>query len=209
MCGMKSMETKTSAEKIKTSLRSLCVLVPLMGVSWILGIFYINDDLFFMQYLFAICNGLQGVFIFIFHCVLNKKVRQALKRDASRRETLRSTLRSTRQSTFQSTFQGENRYSSSNKFNSESRSENAEFTSSDWRNKVSESKSESSGGPFYMPLAGEMINRIRRPALSVNPRALPRHSRDDTVFDNDDSTLSHYNSFKLNSVRLGGTSTNI
>ncbi|KAH3726549.1 hypothetical protein DPMN_052416 [Dreissena polymorpha] len=209
MCGMKSMETKTSAEKIKTSLRSLCVLVPLMGVSWILGIFYINDNLFFMQYLFAICNGLQGVFIFIFHCVLNKKVRQALKRDASRRETLRETLRSTRQSTFQSTFQGENNYSSSNKFNSESRSEDAEFTSSDWRNKVSESKSESSGGQFYVPLVGEMINRIRRPALSVNSRALPRHSRDDTVFDNDDSTLSRYNSFKLDSVGLGGTSTNI
>ncbi|WAR06912.1 AGRB3-like protein [Mya arenaria] len=57
--GMKSMETKILTEKIQTSLRSLCVLIPLMGVSWIVGIFYINEDLYFMQYLFAICNGLQ------------------------------------------------------------------------------------------------------------------------------------------------------
>ncbi|WAR06915.1 AGRL3-like protein, partial [Mya arenaria] len=74
MLRMKAMESKKTTEKIQTSLRSLCVLVPLMGVSWILGIFYINEDLYFMQYLFAICNGLQGFFIFLFHCALNKKV---------------------------------------------------------------------------------------------------------------------------------------
>ncbi|XP_052808049.1 adhesion G protein-coupled receptor L3-like, partial [Mya arenaria] len=59
MLRMKAMETKKMPEKIKTSLRSLCVLVPLMGVSWILGIFYINEDFYSMQYLFSICNGLQ------------------------------------------------------------------------------------------------------------------------------------------------------
>ncbi|WAR06902.1 AGRD1-like protein, partial [Mya arenaria] len=69
------MGTKKMPEKIKTSLRSLCVLVPLMGVSWILGIFYINEDLYFLQYLFSICNGLQGFFIFLFRCALSKKIR--------------------------------------------------------------------------------------------------------------------------------------
>ncbi|KAH3729506.1 hypothetical protein DPMN_055478 [Dreissena polymorpha] len=182
MFGMKSMETKTSAEKIKTSLRSLCVLVPLMGVSWILGIFYINDNLFFMQYLFAICNGLQGVFIFIFHCLLNKKVRQALKRDASRREILRSAAESTCQ-----TGQGKDKSSSSKTFSAEFRSESADFTMSDWRNKSIGGKSESSEGAYNLPLVGD-INRIRRPALSVHPRALPRHSRDDTVFNYNDYT---------------------
>ncbi|WAR06913.1 AGRL3-like protein, partial [Mya arenaria] len=80
MLRMKAMESKKTTEKIQTSLRSLCVLVPLMGVSWILGIFYINEDLYFMQYLFAICNGLQGFFIFLFHCALNKK-RSSKSRD--------------------------------------------------------------------------------------------------------------------------------
>ncbi|XP_052245197.1 adhesion G protein-coupled receptor L3-like [Dreissena polymorpha] len=182
MCGVKSMEKKTYTEKIKTSLRSLCVLVPLMGVSWILGIFYINDDLFFMQYLFAICNGLQGVFIFIFHCLLNKKVRQALKRDASRREILRSATESTVQ-----TGQGKDKSSSSKTCNAEFQSESTDFTTSDWRNKSTESKSESSGGAYNLPLVGD-INRIMRPALSVHPRALPRHSRDETVFNYNDYT---------------------
>jgi len=47
----------------RTSLRSLCVLVPLMGVSWVLGIFYVSEDLFFIQYFFAICNGLQVIVV--------------------------------------------------------------------------------------------------------------------------------------------------
>ncbi|XP_052242522.1 adhesion G protein-coupled receptor L3-like [Dreissena polymorpha] len=67
----KTIQDKKKKDKIMTTARSLCVLVPLMGVSWVLGIFYVNQSLFFMQYLFAICNSLQGFFIFIFHCVLN------------------------------------------------------------------------------------------------------------------------------------------
>ena len=43
----------------RTSFRSLCVLVPVMGVSWILGIFYMDDSFYFIQYVFAILNGLQ------------------------------------------------------------------------------------------------------------------------------------------------------
>ena len=46
---------------LRTSLRSLCVLVPLMGLSWILGIFYVNETSAFMQYLFALFNTLQVV----------------------------------------------------------------------------------------------------------------------------------------------------
>ncbi|KAL4217937.1 hypothetical protein ACF0H5_022676 [Mactra antiquata] len=75
------MEAKKQTEKVKTGLRSLCVLVPVTGVSWILGIFYMNDDTNFMQYVFAICNGLQGLFIFLFHCLLNPHVKTSfLKR---------------------------------------------------------------------------------------------------------------------------------
>ncbi|KAH3852160.1 hypothetical protein DPMN_094659 [Dreissena polymorpha] len=75
---MKAMENKNFKDKILTSVRSLCVLVPLMGVSWILGIFYVNEDLTVMQYVFAVCNGLQGFCIFLIHCVFNPKMRVAL-----------------------------------------------------------------------------------------------------------------------------------
>ncbi|XP_052245372.1 adhesion G protein-coupled receptor L3-like [Dreissena polymorpha] len=74
----KAMEKKNFKDKILTSVRSLCVLVPLMGVSWILGIFIVNEDLAFMQYVFAVCNGLQGFCIFLIHCVFNQKMRVAL-----------------------------------------------------------------------------------------------------------------------------------
>ncbi|XP_052259041.1 adhesion G-protein coupled receptor D1-like [Dreissena polymorpha] len=74
MFALKVMEDKPIKDKIKTTLWSLCVLVPLMGVSWILGIFYVNESASFMQYVFAVCNGLQGVYIFVCNCVLNEKV---------------------------------------------------------------------------------------------------------------------------------------
>ncbi|XP_052221848.1 adhesion G protein-coupled receptor L3-like isoform X1 [Dreissena polymorpha] len=99
MFQMKAMESKTSTEKIKTSLRSLCVLVPLMGVSWILGIFYVNKSAAVMQYLFALFNGLQGLFIFIFHCIFNQQVRTALRNEYNKRENLKSIERSTSQKT--------------------------------------------------------------------------------------------------------------
>ncbi|XP_052245369.1 adhesion G protein-coupled receptor L4-like isoform X2 [Dreissena polymorpha] len=75
---MKAMENKNFKDKILTSVRSLCVLVPLIGVSWILGIFYVNENLAVMQYVFAVCNGLQGFCIFLIHCVFNPKMRVAL-----------------------------------------------------------------------------------------------------------------------------------
>eukprot|EP00063_Salmo_salar_P069514 XP_014044349.1 PREDICTED: latrophilin-3-like [Salmo salar] len=37
---------------------------------------YINESTVIMAYLFTIFNSLQGMFIFIFHCVLQKKVRK-------------------------------------------------------------------------------------------------------------------------------------
>lgn len=48
----------------RASIWSICVLVPLMGISWVFGIFYIDEDLFWIQYVFAICNGLQASFLF-------------------------------------------------------------------------------------------------------------------------------------------------
>ncbi|XP_060561246.1 adhesion G protein-coupled receptor L4-like [Ruditapes philippinarum] len=83
----KAMETKTVSEKIKTSVWSLCVLLPIMGVSWILGIFYVNDTLNFIQYVFAILNGLQGFFILLFHCLLNEQVKKAIQLRNRRRSS--------------------------------------------------------------------------------------------------------------------------
>ncbi|XP_052277704.1 adhesion G protein-coupled receptor B1-like isoform X2 [Dreissena polymorpha] len=86
MFALKAMGDKPIKDKIKTTLWSLCVLVPLMGISWNLGIFYVNESASFMQYVFAVCNGLQGVYIFICNCVLNEKVKDGFKREKIRRK---------------------------------------------------------------------------------------------------------------------------
>ncbi|GAB1289766.1 Adhesion G protein-coupled receptor L3 [Apodemus speciosus] len=51
-------------------------LLCLLGLTWAFGLMYINESTVIMAYLFTIFNSLQGMFIFIFHCVLQKKVRK-------------------------------------------------------------------------------------------------------------------------------------
>ncbi|XP_058654244.1 adhesion G protein-coupled receptor L2-like isoform X2 [Onychostoma macrolepis] len=51
---------------------SLC----LVCLTWSFGLFFLNDSSVIMAYLFSIFNTLQGMFIFIFHCLLQKKVRK-------------------------------------------------------------------------------------------------------------------------------------
>ncbi|XP_053397660.1 adhesion G protein-coupled receptor L3-like [Mercenaria mercenaria] len=85
MFQLTAVKSKKTSEKVRTSLWSLCVLVPITGISWILGIFYVNDSFYFIQYIFAILNGLQGFFIFLFHCLLNKQVKNAYKLHARKK----------------------------------------------------------------------------------------------------------------------------
>ena len=54
--------------------KGVCLLVSILGVTWISGIFYINQETIFFAYLFAITNSLQGLSIFIFHCMLDPRV---------------------------------------------------------------------------------------------------------------------------------------
>ncbi|KAA0722896.1 Adhesion G protein-coupled receptor L3 [Triplophysa tibetana] len=51
-------------------------LLCLLGLTWAFGLMYVNESTVIMAYLFTIFNSLQGMFIFIFHCVLQKKVRK-------------------------------------------------------------------------------------------------------------------------------------
>ncbi|KAL3881330.1 hypothetical protein ACJMK2_027782, partial [Sinanodonta woodiana] len=88
--------SKTEKEKAKTSLRSLGVLLPITGVTWIFGIFSVNEDLYVFQYLFAIFNSLQGLFIFIFHCLLNNQIHAAMKEKQRRKESLETCTANTR-----------------------------------------------------------------------------------------------------------------
>ncbi|CAG2251522.1 unnamed protein product [Mytilus edulis] len=90
MMTTKGLAKKTLEEKSRIGLKSICVILPLFGVTWVLGAFSVNEDLVMFQYLFAIFNSLQGLFICLFHCFLNKQVRQGYNHYQRRRKSNRS-----------------------------------------------------------------------------------------------------------------------
>lgn len=50
-------------------------LLFLLGLTWAFGLLFINKESIVMAYLFTTFNAFQGMFIFVFHCALQKKVR--------------------------------------------------------------------------------------------------------------------------------------
>ncbi|XP_053710280.1 adhesion G protein-coupled receptor L2 isoform X10 [Synchiropus splendidus] len=61
---------------IKSWVMGAFALLFLLGLTWSFGLFFINEASIVMAYLFTIFNTFQGMFIFIFHCLLQKKVRK-------------------------------------------------------------------------------------------------------------------------------------
>lgn len=63
---------------MSTSTRSWALgaiaLLFLLGLTWAFGLLFINENTVIMAYLFTTFNAFQGMFIFIFHCALQKKV---------------------------------------------------------------------------------------------------------------------------------------
>ncbi|XP_054859977.1 adhesion G protein-coupled receptor E5-like isoform X1 [Eublepharis macularius] len=54
-----------------TAIAQLCIL----GTTWIFGMFQFSDHSLVMSYIYTILNSLQGLFIFVLHCLLKKQVR--------------------------------------------------------------------------------------------------------------------------------------
>ncbi|XP_071170139.1 latrophilin-like protein 1 [Mytilus edulis] len=82
-------DQKTEYSQIRAGVKGALILIPLLGLTWMFGLMAVNEDFVIFQYLFAIFNSLQGFFIFLFHCVFNSEVRQALKRLQERQRLMR------------------------------------------------------------------------------------------------------------------------
>ncbi|XP_055486325.1 adhesion G protein-coupled receptor E4-like, partial [Leucoraja erinacea] len=54
-----------------TAVAQLCLL----GCTWIFGMLHFQKETIVMTYIFTVFNSMQGMFIFILHCLLNKQVR--------------------------------------------------------------------------------------------------------------------------------------
>eukprot|EP00057_Strongylocentrotus_purpuratus_P009563 XP_011664037.1 PREDICTED: probable G-protein coupled receptor 133 [Strongylocentrotus purpuratus] len=85
---LKANKKKDEIDKIKATARALCILLPILGLTWIAGTitsFTQSDAVICFQYIFIICFSLQGVSILVFHCLLVPDVKTALKLRLSRR----------------------------------------------------------------------------------------------------------------------------
>ncbi|KAJ8040328.1 Adhesion G protein-coupled receptor L2 [Holothuria leucospilota] len=70
----------TRMEYLASWMRGALVLLCLLGITWVFGLAYVNANLVVFAYVFTVFNALQGMFIFIFHCLMNDKVRKEYRR---------------------------------------------------------------------------------------------------------------------------------
>ncbi|KAI8494027.1 hypothetical protein Bbelb_283740 [Branchiostoma belcheri] len=61
-------------------IRRACSIMALFGLTWVFGFFVIDDARTVFAYLFCIFNTLQGLFIFIFHCVMREDMKEWRKK---------------------------------------------------------------------------------------------------------------------------------
>lgn len=57
-------------------MKGAAILVVLLGLTWVFGVLFISQETVVMAYLFTALNSFQGLFIFVFHCLMNEKVSQ-------------------------------------------------------------------------------------------------------------------------------------
>ncbi|XP_052818823.1 uncharacterized protein LOC128244786 isoform X2 [Mya arenaria] len=88
ICNTQAAKNKETLDRIKMTITALSVLLPMMGIGWVFGFFAVNKKTQWFQIVFCIFNASQGVFIFIFHCLLNKQLKRAIQRSRERRRTL-------------------------------------------------------------------------------------------------------------------------
>lgn len=78
----------------RTLFVAVVVLLPMLGLTWVLGLFAVNRNTTIFAWIFAVVNSLQGLFIFFFHVLRNEKVWKSAR--ASRfRSSISYKLRST------------------------------------------------------------------------------------------------------------------
>ena len=75
MMGTRHVQNKTQIEKVKAGVKASAVILPLLGITWLIGLLSFNSATVAFKYIFVIANSLQGLMIFMFHCLLNKQVR--------------------------------------------------------------------------------------------------------------------------------------
>ncbi|XP_052811573.1 adhesion G protein-coupled receptor L2-like [Mya arenaria] len=88
LCSTQAAKNKDTLDRIKMTITAMSVLLPIMGIGWVFGFFAVNKKTQWFQIVFCIFNASQGVFIFIFHCLLNEQLKRAIQLSRERKRTL-------------------------------------------------------------------------------------------------------------------------
>lgn len=64
--------------QIRLCIKTCAVMIPLLGVTWLFGIFSTFHKAF--AYIFTIFSATQGFLIFLLHCVRNTQIKERLNR---------------------------------------------------------------------------------------------------------------------------------
>lgn len=51
-----------------------------LGCTWVFGLFLFDPRSWLLSYVFTVLNCLQGAFLYVLHCLLNKKVREEYRK---------------------------------------------------------------------------------------------------------------------------------
>nr|XP_014967358.2 adhesion G-protein coupled receptor F3 isoform X1 [Macaca mulatta]XP_014967359.2 adhesion G-protein coupled receptor F3 isoform X1 [Macaca mulatta]XP_028687705.1 adhesion G-protein coupled receptor F3 isoform X1 [Macaca mulatta]XP_028687706.1 adhesion G-protein coupled receptor F3 isoform X1 [Macaca mulatta]XP_028687707.1 adhesion G-protein coupled receptor F3 isoform X1 [Macaca mulatta]XP_028687708.1 adhesion G-protein coupled receptor F3 isoform X1 [Macaca mulatta]XP_028687709.1 adhesion len=74
-------------------IKALLILTPIFGLTWGLGLATLLEEVSVVpHYIFTILNTLQGVFILLFGCLMDKKVQEALRKRFCRAQAPSSTI---------------------------------------------------------------------------------------------------------------------
>ncbi|XP_064652128.1 adhesion G-protein coupled receptor G6-like [Lineus longissimus] len=92
-------------KSIRTQLCGAASLVSLLGLTWTFGLLNVNEVAIVFSYLFIVFNTLQGVFVFVFFCLLKKKATAAWAKKCGRKSSDRSTRTSSNSEEKYSKFQ--------------------------------------------------------------------------------------------------------
>ncbi|XP_075433483.1 adhesion G protein-coupled receptor E3-like isoform X1 [Ascaphus truei] len=78
---LSSLNTNVSTLK-DTRLMTFKALAQLviLGSTWSIGLFQFGPGALVISYIFTVCNSLQGAFIFLVHCLLNRQVREEYRK---------------------------------------------------------------------------------------------------------------------------------
>jgi hypothetical protein len=78
----------------RSGLKAMAIFLPVLGLTWGIGVFAVDTLSLPLAYAFTALNSLQGLFVFLFHCLLNKQIHRAIRTIRQKRADLKSLPRS-------------------------------------------------------------------------------------------------------------------